>query len=357
MSYAAYNPTSSSLMHISEALALSPNATSHTLTVGERTAMRKSDRKAEQLLGVTVTRDVKTHGIQDLGIGRAPLTDLKSTRANASSIVEVAQNIGIGALMAVIGSKRARSRQFSSITLVGALKHLGVGMGLDATGRKKRRVGATYSPRVILGPLHYSYEEGESSSGSSTAGSEDEDPSPRNSFLELDPEEECARTPTMADHPYASNADDEDDYEEEEFVWDVADPFVTPENPEGHQLLQEYFSKLRLGEPIGPLDQPTSYEPTSFEPSYEDTLPASSPVRGSRRSSCDLWGSQENLDLGLLPSDLEYINTLLAVDEAEEEAMARRKHKRATLRSRLKKLALLGSEARPAVDGQVTSNQ
>ncbi|KAF9220643.1 hypothetical protein BS17DRAFT_882309 [Gyrodon lividus] len=343
---------SSTLMHFKEALALSPNPSSKSLTPEERTALRKSDRKAEQLLGVTLTRDVKSYAVQDLRVGRPPLTVVKTTRANGGSVMEAVQNIGIGALMAVVGAKRARSRQFSSVTLVGALKELGAGMGLDRAGRKKRCVGATYSPRVVLGPLHPRYDTGESSSGSSTAGSEDEGASPQHSFLDLDAEEEYVRTPTFADFSHASPEDEEEGYEEEEeeeFVWDVTNPFAEPQYPSGHQMLQEHFARLRLGEFVGPLDQPTTYESVSFDP-IEDTVSSPSPARGSRRSSCDLWGSHENL--GILPGDLEYINSLLMMDQAEEAEMARRKHKRATLRSRLKKLAILGNEARPAVDGE-----
>ncbi|KIJ19358.1 hypothetical protein PAXINDRAFT_166566 [Paxillus involutus ATCC 200175] len=229
-------------------------------------------------------------------------------------------------------------------------------MAMDRTGRKKRCIGATYSPRVVLAPLHDGCCTEESSSGSSTAGSEGEDASPPNSFLELD-EEDYIKTPTFADFPHSSPEDDEDEddeeeEEEEEFIWDVPNPFAEPENPAGHQILQEHFAKLRLGDSVGPLDQPTTYESLSFNPEQDNISSPPSPPRGSRRSSCDLWGSDDNL--GILPGDLEYINSLLAVDEAEIEAMARRKHKRDMLRSRLKRLAILGNEARVAVDRETS---
>ncbi|KAF9232239.1 hypothetical protein BU15DRAFT_81475 [Melanogaster broomeanus] len=334
MSYAADRTNSSPLMDISEALALSPTLSSNSLTPEERTALRRSHRKAEQLLGVTLTQDVKSHDNQHLSVGRAPLAALRSSRVNGDSIVDAVQSIGIGALMAVVGAKRARSRQFSSITLVGALKDLGVGMGLDRMGRKKRCVDGSCSRRVVIGPLHYRYDTGERSSGSSTAGSEDEDTSPRHSFLDLDPHEEYVKTPTYAEFSHPPTEDDDEateerEQKEEQFVWDVVNPFAEPQHPAGHQMLQEHFSKLRLGESVGPLDQPTTYEAVSFDP-IRDTSSPPSPLRGSRRSSCDLWDSDENL--GIQPTDLAYIDYLLALDEAEEEAMARPKHKRATLR-------------------------
>ncbi|KIK92450.1 hypothetical protein PAXRUDRAFT_829956 [Paxillus rubicundulus Ve08.2h10] len=353
MSSATYESYFTPLIHINEALALSPPLTPKSLTPEERAAMRKSDRKAEKLLGVTLTRDVKSQTMPNLEVGRAPLTIVKSTRANGGSIVGTVQNLGIGALMAVIGAKRARSRQFSNITLVGALKDLG-SMSLGRTGRKKRCIGATHPPRVALGSLRDGCGAEGSSSGSSTAGSEGEDASPPNSFLELD-EEEYIKTPTFADFSDTAPEDDEDEDEEgeeEEFVWDVANPFAAPENPAGHQILQEHFAKLRLGDSVGPLDQPTTYESLSFNLEHDKVSSPPSPARGSRRSSYDLWGSDDNL--GILPGDLEYVNSLLEMNEAEKEAIPRRKEKRAMLRSRLKKLAILGNEARVAVDRETS---
>ncbi|KAF8840007.1 hypothetical protein BDN67DRAFT_1003308 [Paxillus ammoniavirescens] len=225
-------------------------------------------------------------------------------------------------------------------------------MALDRTGRKKRCIATTYSPRVVLAPPHDGCCTEESSSGSSTAGSEGEDASPPNSFLELD-EEDFIMTPTYADFTHSSpEEDEEEEEEEEEFIWDVPNPFAEPENPAGHQIIQEHFAKLRLGDSVGPLDQPTTYASLSFNLEQDDVSSPPSPARGSRRSSCDLWGSDDNP--GILPGDLECINILLAMDESETEAMSRRKHKRDMVRSRLKRLAILGNEARVAVDRETS---
>ncbi|KAH7886778.1 hypothetical protein F5I97DRAFT_1870140 [Phlebopus sp. FC_14] len=333
-------------------------------------AMRKSDRKAEQVLGVTLTRDVKTLAAQeDLRFGhRAPLADLVSNRTG--SIADAAQNIG--ALMAAIGAKRSRSREFSNVTLVGALKDLGGSM--IGVSRKKRR---TYSRRVILGPLRLA--SGTDDCLTLCPASDTQDDSTMHSFLDLEPEEERAKTPTFEDFPkdFGPIEDDEDDYEQQRpqgFVWDIADPFAIPEYQEGYDRLLQHFTTLRKMEFIGPLDK---LPPSDTLADGADAIsPAATPVPcssksvrhdsdsrehvivsadpASSRSSRNRWSSQENVGLGLLPSDLEYVNNLLELNEAEEEARERRRHKRATLRSRLKKLALLGSEAREAVDGETS---
>ncbi|KAI6012254.1 hypothetical protein EDC04DRAFT_2761948 [Pisolithus marmoratus] len=130
MALAAYAVRSDTFTHDTNA-----NLTSNFLTSKERAVIRKSDRKAEQVLGVTLTRDVSAF---------EPLPTANS----------------FGLLMATIGAKRSRSRQHSNNTFIGTLKDLGVRMtGLDrmtATyghGRKKQRCTNetdSHHQRVVL---------------------------------------------------------------------------------------------------------------------------------------------------------------------------------------------------------------
>ncbi|KAG6336420.1 hypothetical protein ID866_2663 [Astraeus odoratus] len=122
---------------------------SNSLTAQERAAIRRSDRKAEQVLGVTLTRD-------------ASMIDTFNTKQD------------LGVLMARINAKRTRGRQSSNVTLVGALKDFGVKIiGLDklfmtyGSGRRKRFDRPTHRPpqRVVLSSCA-------SSTSSSPEGSE-----------------------------------------------------------------------------------------------------------------------------------------------------------------------------------------
>jgi len=337
-------------MNITEALALSP---SNRLTPAERKALNKSDSKASKVLGITLTRNDVGHANQDRRLAVIPSVDQENAPVGDT----------FGNVMALISGKRARSRNASTVTIVGKFNALGlgtaVGMGLDFVQKqnKKRRVGAQYSQRVILGPWR-SNEELTGEEQLSTAGSHDS----TCSFLELDDDEET-NTPLadkfpeendayVEDDRFGSPADespDENDGDNEDdpfgsfaggFVWDVEDPFNAPPNP----ALQRYFEAMRINEMIGPLDAvpfdlgPVAHVDSNFDVSYEEDHSA---------LSCD-----DSFDDLLRPSEKAYLDFLIARDEAEDGPLEKRRERRAALRSRNKKLDVLGEEARIVVDGQ-----
>lgn len=140
--------------------------TSNCLTAEERGVIRRSDRKAAQVLGVTLTRDVNAVGKQlsltpFLHITKCPLIFL-----TPSDTLTRYRDFGI--LMAKISAKRRRSRQASNFTLVGTLKDFGVKMtGLDKLlktyGRDRKKQRYASPQRVVL----------DSRVGSNTAGRTD----------------------------------------------------------------------------------------------------------------------------------------------------------------------------------------
>ncbi|KAL4076569.1 hypothetical protein V8B97DRAFT_1915479 [Scleroderma yunnanense] len=129
--------------------------TSNSLTPQQRAAIRRSDRKAEQILGVTLTRDVNVNAVNTL-------TPYRS----------------FGAFMARISANRTKSRQMSNVTLGVTLKDFGVKMkGLDKLlmtyGRNRKKQRYDSSQRVVLGSRAGSNHSirAESDESSSTASS------------------------------------------------------------------------------------------------------------------------------------------------------------------------------------------
>src|SRR5437899_1396893 len=105
----------------------------------------------------------------------SPLTDTVATKQD------------LGVLMARINEKRTKSRQFSNVTLAGALKDFGVKIvGLDkllmtygTSWKKQRSPGMTHPPprRVVLSSHASSTDSSpEGTESSSTIGSEVGDP-------------------------------------------------------------------------------------------------------------------------------------------------------------------------------------
>ena len=321
---------STTSMSITDALALSPT---NRLTPAERKALSKSDQKAGKVLGITLTRNDVGHANQNRKLAMVPSADQENAQGRDT----------FGDMMALIGGKRARSRNTSTVTIISKLNDLGlgvaVGMGMDFIERrnKKRRVGAQYSPRVVLGPLR-SNDESPCKEKLSTTGGYDS----ANSFLELEHDED-AKT-HLAGEFFGEN----DAKEEEEdllgrpagsFVWDVEDPFNTPPDA----ALQQHFEAMRLNEGIGPLDDapftPVAYCTFDFDKLFEDD--------DYSALSCD-----DSFDDLLRPSEKAYLDFLIAQDKADEDPLERRREKRAALRSRNKMLDVLGEEVRQIIDKQ-----
>ncbi|KAH7910411.1 hypothetical protein BJ138DRAFT_108493 [Hygrophoropsis aurantiaca] len=199
-------------MHIRDALALPLPATTNALPREVHAALRRSDRKAGKVLGVTVTRDV------------AP------------------SQTGLDLLFAdheTFGRELEKVRNFS---LVGVLK--GLNLNIARNRSRARREGR--SERVVLGAL---------GDITSVASSDDEKESDGKiiSFLPLDHgrsfnHDDELKTPTAGDFDFGSESDD-DDEEEEEFVWDCANPFATPPNTPANtlsfELKKRYEARLR----------------------------------------------------------------------------------------------------------------
>jgi hypothetical protein len=314
-------------MSITEALALSPT---NRLTPAERKALSKSDQKAGKLLGITLTRNDVGHANHSRKLALVPSANQENVQSTP------------GDMMALLGAKRARGRNGSTVTMIGKLHDLGLGaalgMGIEFVERrsKKRRVGAHYTQRVILGHL-CSNDEALNKEELSTAGSDDG----AYSFLELDDDED-AKTSLAGEFLQENDAEDEDEIlfgspPGSGFAWDVEDPFNTPLNP----VLQQYFEAMRLNEGVGPLDDPVAHSDRTpnFDKLYED-------------EDYSTFSCNDSFDDLLRPSENAYLDFLIAQDEAEEEPFRRRRERRAVLRSRNKMLDVLGEEARQIVDGQ-----
>ncbi|KAG1824594.1 uncharacterized protein BJ212DRAFT_1295728 [Suillus subaureus] len=313
---------SAASMNIADALA--PSATNR-LNPAERKAFGKSDHKAAKILGITLTRN---HVDQDGRLARVPPADQEDPQVGYT----------LAEMMALIGAKRARSRNSSAVTVFRPRKGLGLalGMGMDLVEKhRKRRVIGGYTQRVVLGlcsnePPVKEFEE------LSTTVNDDG----ACSFLEPGEIEET-ETP-LADRYIAGNHEEEEEdrlHGSRGFVWDVEDPFATPPNA----VLQQYAEAMRLGETIGPLDVPpvaSLCHTTNFE-----SLPEGE-IRALR-----LYADDSFDDL-FRPAERAYLDFLIARDEAEEQPMERRRQRRAAVRSRSKMLDILGVEARQAVDGQ-----
>jgi hypothetical protein len=294
---------SATSMSITDTLALSPT---NRLSPAERKAFGKSDHKAAKILGITLTRN---HVDQDGKLTRIPSVDQEDPQAGDT----------LAEMMALIGAKRARSRNPSAVTVFRPRKDL-------VEKNKKSRVAGEYTQRVVLGPLRYNgppVEEGDELS--TTIGT--------CSFLESNEIEET-NTPLAR-----SNEEKEDLFGGSRgFVWDVQNPFATPPNAVRRQ---QYIEAMRRGETIGPLDDApmaTLWSTTNFEPSPEEETPA-------------LY-SKDSFDDMLRPAERAYLDFLIAQDEAEEQPMEIRRQRRAAVWSRNKMLDVLGVEARQAVDGQ-----
>ncbi|KAI6111797.1 hypothetical protein EDD16DRAFT_1605893 [Pisolithus croceorrhizus] len=426
------------------------NLTSNLLTSEQRAVIRKSNRKAEQVLGVTLTRDV-------------------------SAFESLPAESNFGLLMATIGAKRGRSRQPSNVTFVGTLKHFGVKMmGLDklmtAYGHDKKKQRCTdekrsYHQRVVL-----SSRAGSASSlgrrySSITTSEEDYDDDSKN-CLDVDEEylttlrrasrvaplplpsmrhvieddalakhqsrsplapvtgytsgsfshgfghrhsfdvspKRCSFIPSFrADAAYEACTSDSESFisEAEDFQWDFPDPFNVPTTNPTYTLVMAQYAKMHRGENIAPHmrddskfgehllfanlppppPSPFDYETESVTgrrvrtpvarlsldavggsaqlgtikrtdiPSRPSSPQDSYDSRVSRGSSTS---SDNTCSFALLRADLEYVNAMLRTQETREtkEAIAeeiRRREKRARLRSHLKKIAVLGEEARAVV--------
>lgn len=225
-------------MSITDALALSPT---NRLTPAERKALSKSDHKASKVLGITLTRSFVVHANQDRKLALIPSEDQENAQGEDT----------LGNMMAFISGNRVRSRNASAVTIIGKFNDLGlgvtVGMGMDfVEKRKKRRVGAHYTQRVVLGSI-CSNEESPGKEELSTAGGHDS----ACSFLELDSDEDT-KTSLAGEFPVENDAEEEDLFGPPAggFIWDVEDPFNAPPNA----ALQRYCEAMRLNEMIGPLD-------------------------------------------------------------------------------------------------------
>jgi hypothetical protein len=298
-------------MNITNALMSSPT---NRLTSAERKAFGKSDHKAAKILGITLTRnDVD----QDGRFSQVPSADQEDPQVGDT----------LAEMMALIGAKRARSRNSSAVTVFRPRKGLGHASGTRMNlleKNKKRKVAGRHAQRVVLGPLHSNEPPVEESEALSTTISEDGPCS----YLEPGEIEET-ETPLAG---YEEQGEEDLFDGSRGFVWDVPNPFTTPPNA----ILQQYTEVMRLGETIGPLDVPPVASlcyTTNFEPP---------PALHSDDSFEDI----------LRPAERAYLDFLIARDETEEQPMERRRQRRAAVRSRNKMLDVLGVEARQAVYGQ-----
>jgi len=307
---------SATSMSITDALALSPT---NRLTPAERKAFSKSDHKASKGLGIALTRN-------DVG----PVQSPDQENAQGGNI--------LGDMMALISAKRARSRNASTVTIVGPFRGLGLGlvggrmgMGVVEKRNKKRRVAGDYTQRVVLGPLCSN--ESPSKEGLSTAGRD-------GSSISVLERDEGPDPKTPVGGVFGGHDEEEEDLfggSASSFVWDVENPFTTPPNA----VLQRRFEEMRLSENIGPLDVAPTVPVASldgqsnFEESEEDNTALCS----------SNWSSDP-----LRPSERAWLDGLIAQDKAEDEPRERRRAKRAA--SRNKMLNVLGAEARQVVDGQ-----
>ncbi|KAG2346056.1 hypothetical protein BDR05DRAFT_959615 [Suillus weaverae] len=305
---------------ITDGLALSPT---NRLTPAERKAFGESDHKAAKILGITLTHN---HVDQDGRLARVPSADQEGHQVGDT----------LGEMMALIGAKRARSRNLSTVSVFRPRKGLGLvsGMRMDLVEKnKKRRVAGEYTQRVVLGPLRSNRSPVEEGEESSTTVSDND----VCSFLEPGEIEET-ETPLARKYLAGNNEEEKDLFGGSRgFVWDVQNPFATPPNA----VLQQYVEAMRLSETIGPLDVAPAASlcyTTNFEPSPEGAFPA--PY------------SDNSFDDVLRPAERAYLDFLIAQDEADEQPMERRRQRRAAVRSRNKMLDVLGMEARQAVDRQ-----
>lgn len=274
------------------------NLTSNLLTSEQRAVIRKSNRKAEQVLGVTLTRDV-------------------------SAFESLPSESNFGLLMATIGAKRGRSRQPSNVTFVGTLKDFGAKMmGLDkmmaAYGhdRKKQRCtdeSRSYYQRVVLSSrtgsassfgrryssITTSEEDFEDDSEDCSIGADKEYPGPvaplpfpsmrhiiedhvlashqsrsplaplitgdtsdsfshdfgRRNSLDSSPKR-CSFIPSFrADANYDDCSSPELDCfiaEAEDFQWDFPDPFNVPTTDPTYTFVMARYAKMHRGENIAP---------------------------------------------------------------------------------------------------------
>lgn len=191
MASAAYAVRSDTFAH-----GANSNLTSNLLTSEQRAVIRKSNRKAEQVLGVTLTRDV-------------------------SAFESLPSESNFGLLMATIGAKRGRSRQPSNVTFVGTLKDFGVKMmGLDkmmATyghDRKKQRCtdeSRSYHQRVVLSSRTGSASSFERRYSSITTSEEDFEDDSEDCSIDVDKEypTELRRASRVAPLPFPSTRRDD----------------------------------------------------------------------------------------------------------------------------------------------------
>ncbi|KIO01993.1 hypothetical protein M404DRAFT_1002748 [Pisolithus tinctorius Marx 270] len=438
---AAYAVRSGSFIHDTNV-----NLTSNLLTSEQRAAIRKSNRKAEQVLGVTLTRDVS------------------------------AFENNFGLLMATIGAKRSRSRQPSNVTFVGTLKDFGVKMmGLD--GRKKQRCAdesRSYHQPIVLRSAAGSTSSLERRYSSTATSDEDyddghEDGSDLDKEYLTEPRRTSVGIPTIfvpPSLPFLSDAAQDDvpanyqsrsplaplitddttgslshhfgrrhslclppkrcnfipsfrrddasetcsspesEYfvpQSEDFQWDFPDPFNTPTTDPTYAFVMARYAKMHLGDNIAPHQHDDSKfgghlpfanlrpppPPSSLSDCESETVidsrfhtpiarlslgavgggaqlgtvePTNIPSRlGSPQDGYDSRASRNNstssddpCSFALLRADLEYVNAMLRAQETREAKEAiteeiRRREKRARLRSHLKKIAVLGEEARAVV--------
>ncbi|KAH7922241.1 hypothetical protein BV22DRAFT_1037705 [Leucogyrophana mollusca] len=188
-------------MHIYHALALPLPVTTNALPRDVHAALRRSDRKAGKVLGVTVTRDVTQF------------------RAGLDLLVSDQENLHYG--------NRGDKGGKRSFTLVGALKELGLGLG-----RKKIQ----RTDRVVLGERNTI------------------------SYLPLDDEVDFGygndvKTPTARDF------NESEEEKGEDFVWDCVNPFATPPNTPvraiSSAIKQFCEPTCPLAGPMAEMDRPT----------------------------------------------------------------------------------------------------
>lgn len=370
--------------------------TSNCLSHEERTAIRRSDRKAGQVLGVTLTRDV-----------------------SAVDTLTTYQNLGV--LMAKISAKRPRSRHASNATLVASLKDLGMKMKrldklLMTYGHDRKRQWHGSPQRVVLDlPVGSHTSSPTGSASSSTAGSGDgygydEESRDENArCLEqmpwarshmplaprsISPSVATFTSPERVYDPY-DTVSDFSIPDTESFPWDFVDPFSISTTDPAYAFVQAYYSKMHLGDRIAPhmhdntgfaQNFPFAYlsPPLPLPSEWHDmgngngfnvsvgnpsmdtvgdmagpaaqasTRPSSHCISTPSRESVGSTTSDESLAVSFQRANLEYVNAKLQAQEAYEhreeiaEEIARRE-RRAKVRSKLKQIALLGEEARQVV--------
>ncbi|KAG2150250.1 uncharacterized protein EDB93DRAFT_1103492 [Suillus bovinus] len=295
--------------------ALSPT---DRLTLAERKAFGKSDRKASKVLGVTLTRNHLGQINQD----RRLSLSLTQDQENAQSDHIPEECMVPGAM-----------RNASVATIIRPLKHLGrvlaSGMRIVEKQNKGRMDADEYTPRVVLGLLW--------SVGSLEKEGKGELPTGISvcSIPELDESERCDTAAPLGAEFLRRNDEEGEDNLFGGFPMGLIRDIETPLASPG---LDRRVEEIQSGGTIGPSDVHVSpvaslCYTTNFEVSSEG-----SPV----------LSSNDSFDDRLCPAERAYLDFLIAQDEAEEQPIRRRE----ALRSRNKVLDVLGAEARQAVDEQ-----